>query len=85
MKKQLDNYRDELRTLRITLSKTANDLAGKKAELAALCKTVQGQFNENATKLTRTWGGGIMGVKNQARMRGIKKMLAREAAKKAGM
>jgi len=56
-----------------------------KAELAALCKTVQGQFNENEQKLTRTWGGGIMGVKNKARMAGIRKMLAREAAKKAGL
>ena len=56
-----------------------------KHTLSELCKTVQGQFNENAKELSRTWGGGIMGVKNQARMRGIKKMLAREAAKKAGM
>ena len=56
-----------------------------KAELATLCKTVQGQFNENEQKLTRTWGGGIMGIKNKARMSGIRKMLAREAAKKAGI
>ena len=54
-----------------------------KAELAALCKTVQGQFNENEQKLTRTWGGGIMGVKNKARMAGIRRMLARDAARKA--
>ena len=55
------------------------------AELTGLCKLVKGQFNENEEKLRRTWGGGIMGVKNQARMSGIRKMLAKEAAKKAGM
>ena len=54
-----------------------------KAELATLCKNVKAAFNERGTEHTRTWGGGIMGVKNQARMRGIRKMLAKEAAKKA--
>jgi len=56
-----------------------------KAELATLCTAVKGQFNENEERLRRTWGGGIMGVKNKARMAGIRKMLAREAAKKAGI
>ncbi|EGD75677.1 hypothetical protein PTSG_07797 [Salpingoeca rosetta] len=36
--KQLDTYTDELRTLRITLSKTATDLSAKKAELTSLQK-----------------------------------------------
>jgi large subunit ribosomal protein L7Ae len=56
-----------------------------KAELATLCKTIKSQFNENEEKIRRTWGGGIMGVKNVARMRLIRAMLAKEAAKKAGL
>ena len=55
------------------------------AELAVLAKTIKEQFNENEEKLRRTWGGGIMGVKNQARMKKIRDMLKKEEAKKAGM
>ena len=71
--------------------KTATCLAitdvkqGDASELAQLCKNIKAQFNEREQELTRTWGGGIMGVKNVARMRLIRKKLAKEAAKKAGM
>jgi len=48
-------------------------------QLGSLFKT---QFNDNA-KLTRNWGGGIMGVKNQHMMAARKKLMEIELAKKA--
>jgi len=40
------------------------------------------KFNENAD-LTRKWGGGIMGLKTQAKLDKRAKAVAIEAAKKA--
>merc|ERR1712038_1738947 len=40
------------------------------------------QFNDNAN-LTRKWGGGIMGIKNQHMMAARKKLMEIELAKKA--
>jgi len=48
-------------------------------QLGGIFKT---QFNDNA-KLLRTWGGGIMGVKNQHMMAARKKLMEIELAKKA--
>ena len=48
-------------------------------QLGSLFKT---QYNDNA-KLTRTWGGGIMGIKNQHMMAARKKLMEIELAKKA--
>jgi len=48
-------------------------------QLGTLFKT---QFNDNAN-LTRKWGGGIMGVKNQHMMAARKKLMEIELAKKA--
>ena len=71
--KQLDNYRDELRTLRITLSKTANDLAGKKAELAALQRQLD-ERNERCEMLTK----GIARAKRDAERLEKKQLTAEE-------
>jgi large subunit ribosomal protein L7Ae len=48
-------------------------------QLGTLFKT---QFNDNAN-LTRKWGGGIMGVKNQHMMAARRKLMEIELAKKA--
>jgi large subunit ribosomal protein L7Ae len=42
------------------------------------------QFNEN-TALRRTWGGGVMGIKNQHMMAKREKLREIEMAKKANM
>ena len=48
-------------------------------QLGTLFKT---QFNDNAN-LTRKWGGGIMGIKNQHMMAARRKLMEIELAKKA--
>ena len=55
---------------------------GDSAELAKLCESVKTSFNDEGEKLRRTWGGGVMGIKNRARMNKLKKRLAADAAKK---
>lgn len=47
-----------------------------------LTKNFMVQFNEN-TSLRRTWGGGIMGIKNQHMMAAREKLREIELAKKA--
>jgi large subunit ribosomal protein L7Ae len=49
-----------------------------------LQKTFMAQFNENLA-LKRTWGGGIMGIKNQHMMAKLEKLREIELAKKANM
>jgi len=46
---------------------------------------IRTQYNENAKQIERTWGGGIMGVKSQAKTRKLDKAIAKESAKKALM
>ena len=53
------------------------------ADLAKLCTSVKSSFNDEGDKLRRSWGGGVMGIKNRARMNIMKKRLAKDAAKKA--
>jgi large subunit ribosomal protein L7Ae len=53
------------------------------SELATICKSVKLNYNDEADRFRRTWGGGIMGIKNRARMDKIRRMLAADAAKKA--
>ena len=46
---------------------------------------IRTQYNENAKQIERTWGGGVMGVKSQAKTKKLDKAIAKEAAKKALM
>lgn len=51
-------------------------------DLEQLGTLFKSQFNDNAN-LSRKWGGGIMGVKNQHMMAARKKLMEIELAKKA--
>lgn len=53
-------------------------------DLELLQRTFRTQFNDNDT-LRRTWGGGIMGIKNQHMMAKREKLREIELAKKANM
>ena len=50
-------------------------------KLADICKE---EFNDNAAAL-KTWGGGVLGLKTQAKLAKREAFLAAEAAKKAKM
>ena len=54
-------------------------------EFSQLVTAISQQYNENAKSIERTWGGGIMGVKSQAKTAKIAKAVAKEQAKKAMM
>merc|ERR1712205_143692 len=54
-------------------------------EFSQLVTAIRQQYNENAKAIDRSWGGGIMGVKSQAKQAKIEKALAKEMAKKAMM
>lgn len=51
-------------------------------DLEQLGQTFKAQYNDNA-KLSKQWGGGIMGIKNQHMMAAREKLLQIELAKKA--
>merc|ERR1712147_331741 len=53
-------------------------------DLDALSTQFKEQYNNNA-KQQRTWGGGIMGIKNQHMIRAREKLREIELAKKANM
>jgi large subunit ribosomal protein L7Ae len=54
-------------------------------EFSQTVTAIRTQFNENAKQIERTWGGGIMGVKSQAKTAKVEKAIAKEQAKKALM
>ena len=54
-------------------------------ELSQLVTAIRQQYNENAKQIERTWGGGIMGIKSQAKKAVLERAIAKEAAKKARM
>merc|ERR1712054_374947 len=54
-------------------------------EFSQLVTAIRQQYNENAKAIERSWGGGIMGTKSQAKTAKIEKALAKEQAKKAMM
>ena len=51
------------------------------ADLAKICTSVKASFNDEGDKLQRSWGGGVMGIKNRARMKILKQKLAKDKAK----
>lgn len=54
------------------------------SDLELLTKNFRTQFNDN-DQLRRTWGGGVMGIKNQHKMAKREKLREIELAKKANM
>lgn len=54
------------------------------ADLENLGKTFKAQFNENSD-LRKSWGGNVMGIKNQHKVAHREKLLRIEEAKKANM
>lgn len=54
-------------------------------EFSQLVTAIRQHYNENAKTIERTWGGGIMGVKSQAKEALLNRALAKEQAKKAMM
>lgn len=53
-------------------------------DLELLSKNFRAQYNDNE-QLRRTWGGGVMGIKNQHMMAAREKLREIELAKKANM
>ena len=53
-------------------------------DLETLGKNFMAQFNDNV-KLRKTWGGGVMGIKNQHMMTARERVREIELAKKANM
>eukprot|EP01052_Picozoa_sp_SAG31_P005919 SAG31_NODE_267_length_18790_cov_3.661655_18_plen_97_part_00 len=51
------------------------------ADLAKICESVKSSFNDEGDKIRRQWGGGIMGIKNRARMKIMKQKLAKDKNK----
>jgi len=50
--------------------------------LPVILRCAQANFNERFEDFRRQWGGGIMGVKSQAKTRAREKVLAKEAAQR---
>jgi len=63
----------------VTSVDKSNDAALKR--LTELCRT---KFNDNADAI-KTWGGGVMGLKTQAKLEKRAKAVAAEEARKASM
>jgi large subunit ribosomal protein L7Ae len=72
----------------IVHSKTATALAltsvknEDKHEFSKIVEAVKANFNEKFDEYRRQWGGGIMGVKSQAKTKTRNRILAKEAAQR---
>ncbi|CAI7876843.1 unnamed protein product [Closterium sp. NIES-53] len=53
-----------------------------KGELSKIVESVKAHFNDKADDLRRQWGGGIMGIKSQAKMKAKERILAKEVAQR---
>lgn len=53
-----------------------------KLEFSKIVEAVKANFNDRFDELRRQWGGGIMGVKSQAKTKAREKVLAKEAAQR---
>merc|ERR1712216_871441 len=54
-----------------------------KMEFSKLVEAIKGSYNDVFQKTSRTWGGGIMGVKSQAKTAARERIIARELAQRA--
>ena len=53
-----------------------------KMEFSQLVEAIKGSYNDKFDKTMRTWGGGIMGVKSQAKTAARQKIIDREKAQR---
>ncbi|KAH7294282.1 hypothetical protein KP509_28G063900 [Ceratopteris richardii] len=53
-----------------------------KLEFSKIVEAIKANFNDRFDDLRRQWGGGIMGVKSQAKTKSKEKVLAKEAAQR---
>ena len=53
-----------------------------KMEFSQLVEAIKGSYNDKFEKHNRTWGGGIMGVKSQAKTAARQKIIDREKAQR---
>ena len=51
-----------------------------KSGLSKIIEAVKTNFNDRYDELRRHWGGGVLGNKSQARITGLERLKAREAA-----
>ena len=54
-----------------------------KLEFSKLVEAIKASYNDVFQKTSRTWGGGIMGVKSQAKTAARERIIARELAQRA--
>jgi large subunit ribosomal protein L7Ae len=52
-----------------------------KQELAALVSTVKSNFNDKVDEIRKSWGGGVMGFKSQAKTLKKEKAAAKSASR----
>merc|ERR1719231_1771244 len=53
-----------------------------KHEFSKLVEAIKGGYNDRFAELQRKWGGGIMGVKSQAKTRKMEKRIAKKGLKR---
>lgn len=56
-----------------------------KLEFSKLVEAIKASYNDVFSKTKKTWGGGIMGVKSQAKTAAREKIIARELAQRANV
>ncbi|KAE8661714.1 60S ribosomal protein L7a [Hibiscus syriacus] len=73
-------------TMQIVHKKTANFLSlttvknEDKLDFSKILEAIMANFNDKYDEYRKKWGGGIMGLKSQARTKAKEKLLAKEAA-----
>ena len=56
-----------------------------KMEFSQLVEAIKGSYNDKFDKTMRTWGGGIMGVKSQAKSAAKQRIIDKEEAQRAAI
>ena len=56
-----------------------------KMEFSQLVEAIKGSYNDKFDKTMRTWGGGIMGVKSQAKSAAKQRIIDKEEAQRSAI